>query len=199
MADRVSQAPIEIIISPTSQNARVSQAPIEVVVSPTSQRARLSQMPIEVVLSAYIPPPSTNPPRVTQATVEGIRGAMPAVERVTQVAVEPVVKATSPTERVTQVVVEPIVHATVIQRVTQAAVEVIWKPAPAPNACWTFVSTTLCWYAVPDPSGATRTITQVRSLTDSWYAAHDPGSSSGALHATDKSTRWYAVTDLSTT
>lgn len=49
MAQRVSQAPVEVLAQPDSQKARVSQAPVEVLSLPSSQKALVSQAVVEVL------------------------------------------------------------------------------------------------------------------------------------------------------
>ena len=51
---RVSQTPLEVLVSPTDGMARVSQALLEVLVSPQDQMARVSQSAIEVLLKLPI-------------------------------------------------------------------------------------------------------------------------------------------------
>jgi hypothetical protein len=63
--DRISQAPVEVALSPTSGKARTSQEPAEVILSPTSGQARTSQAPIEVILQ-----PTSEKARVSQLAVE---------------------------------------------------------------------------------------------------------------------------------
>jgi len=65
--DRISQLPVEGIVSPTSGKARTSQEPVETVVSPTSGKARPSQTPVEVIVS-----PTSGKARISQAVVEVI-------------------------------------------------------------------------------------------------------------------------------
>jgi ribosomal protein S27E len=48
--DRISQEPVEVIVSPTDGKARISQEPVEVIVSPTDGKARISQEPVEVIM-----------------------------------------------------------------------------------------------------------------------------------------------------
>ena len=47
---RVSQAPLEVLVQPTTQAVRLSQAPLEVLLTPTTRYVRLSQAVIEVLL-----------------------------------------------------------------------------------------------------------------------------------------------------
>lgn len=49
MAQRVTQAPVEVLAQPTSQKARVTQAPVEVLALPSSQKAIVSQAVVEVL------------------------------------------------------------------------------------------------------------------------------------------------------
>ena len=56
--DRLYQAPVESVISPTSGKARTYQAPVESVISPTSGKARTYQLAVEAVY------PSSNPTTV---------------------------------------------------------------------------------------------------------------------------------------
>jgi hypothetical protein len=51
---RVSQAPLEVLISPTDGSARVSQLPLEVLISPTDEYARASQVAVEVLIKQPI-------------------------------------------------------------------------------------------------------------------------------------------------
>lgn len=48
--DRLSQLPVEALVSPTDAEARVSQEPVEVLVSPTTAKARSSQVVVEVLV-----------------------------------------------------------------------------------------------------------------------------------------------------
>lgn len=47
--DRITQLPIEVVVSPTDSKARITQEPIEVVYV-GAPAARMTQMPIEVVV-----------------------------------------------------------------------------------------------------------------------------------------------------
>lgn len=47
---RISQEPVEVVLTPTDAEARISQEPVEVVLAPTDADARISQVPVEVLL-----------------------------------------------------------------------------------------------------------------------------------------------------
>jgi hypothetical protein len=51
---RVSQSPLEVLVSPTDEYARVSQSPLEVLVAPTDEHARISQSVVEVIVKLPI-------------------------------------------------------------------------------------------------------------------------------------------------
>lgn len=51
---RVSQSPLEVLVSPTDEYARVSQSSLEVLVSPTDEYARISQSMVEVIVKLPI-------------------------------------------------------------------------------------------------------------------------------------------------
>ena len=63
--DRLTQLPVEPVVSPTSGKARTSQLPAEAVVSPTSGQARSSQVVSEAVVS-----PTSGKARTSQVVVE---------------------------------------------------------------------------------------------------------------------------------
>ena len=52
--DRISQEPVETILSPTSGKARTSQEPVEAILSPTSAKARASQLVVEVIVENVV-------------------------------------------------------------------------------------------------------------------------------------------------
>lgn len=64
---RVTQAPTEVAVEPTTAQARVTQAPVETAVEPTTAQARVTQLPVEAVIDL-----STARARVTQLPVEVI-------------------------------------------------------------------------------------------------------------------------------
>ena len=64
---RVTQAPAEVVVSPTTSPARITQIPVEVVVEPTTAQARVTQAPVEVVVDL-----GGGRARVTQMPVEVI-------------------------------------------------------------------------------------------------------------------------------
>ena len=55
--DRLSQLPVEVVVSPTSEKARVSHVPVEVVVIELPP-FRLSQLAVEVVMLPNLQRPS---------------------------------------------------------------------------------------------------------------------------------------------
>ena len=75
------QEPVEVLVEPTTQNAKVSQEAVEVIVS-VDANARLYQEPIEVVVS----PNSTV--RVSQIPVETLVTIPTANARISQIAIE---------------------------------------------------------------------------------------------------------------
>lgn len=65
--DRISQLPVEALVSPDSGKARTSQEPVEALVSPTSAKARVSQEPVEALVS-----PTSGKARTSQLVVEAL-------------------------------------------------------------------------------------------------------------------------------
>jgi len=82
---RVTQAPVEALVTPDDLRARVTQAPVEALVTPDDLRARVTQAPIEQLV---LPIPTAA--RVTQAPIE--RLTAPIFARVTQAPVEQLVR-----------------------------------------------------------------------------------------------------------
>ena len=71
---RVSQVPVEVVVTPTSGAARASQVPVEIVYRVEDQKARISQVPVEVVTQT-IPGArfSQEPVEVVQAPLDNER------------------------------------------------------------------------------------------------------------------------------
>lgn len=91
MANRVSQAPVEIVELPTSANARATQGAVEAVLLPTSANARASQGLVEVVLLGH--PPA----KITQAALEVVYLSAGLLSAVVSQAVVEVVWVAVPT------------------------------------------------------------------------------------------------------
>jgi len=72
MADRISQAGIEVVDASTSGRARISQDGVEVVESSTSGKARASQIGVEIV-SQY-----TRAAVLSQGGIEVVRQWIPS-------------------------------------------------------------------------------------------------------------------------
>lgn len=50
MGERVTQLPVETLVSPTTSKTIVTQLPVEVLASSTGTKARLTQLVIEVLI-----------------------------------------------------------------------------------------------------------------------------------------------------
>jgi hypothetical protein len=83
MADLVTQVAVEVLVAPSTTNARVTQDAVEVLVAPSTTAARVTQVAVEVL---NIPPPPNA--RVTQAAVEVLASPSTVAARVTQAAIE---------------------------------------------------------------------------------------------------------------
>ncbi|KKK97859.1 hypothetical protein LCGC14_2648530, partial [marine sediment metagenome] len=65
MSGRVTQAPLEVLAEPSTQEGRVTQSPLEVLTEPSTRIGHVTQSPLEVSVD-----PSTQKGRVTQAVLE---------------------------------------------------------------------------------------------------------------------------------
>lgn len=118
--DRVSQQPVEVVLSPTDVEARTTQAPVEAVLSPTSGKARTSQQTVEAVIQIIYPS------RIAQLPVEAAVSPTDAEARLAQMAAEVTVSPTDADARLAQIVVE-----TLLQNVTEVALGLIVATAAA--------------------------------------------------------------------
>ena len=92
---RISQIPVEAVVSPTSGQARISQIPVEAVLL-TEPPLRLTQEPVEALVQ-----PDTVQVRMTQEPVEALVLPDTAQVRMTQMPVEVLVEFVEVTDQLT--------------------------------------------------------------------------------------------------